>query len=60
MEIDFVITWVDMDDPQWKADFAKHSGKIDLKTKLWFRDHAAVLFGGIALSGKKRYLWSTA
>jgi hypothetical protein len=21
MEIDFVITWVDMDDPKWKEDF---------------------------------------
>lgn len=29
MEIDFVITWVDMDDPKWKSDFAKYSGKID-------------------------------
>lgn len=29
MEIDFVITWVDMDDPKWKADFSKYSGKID-------------------------------
>ena len=29
MEIDFVITWVDMDDPKWKADFTKYSGKID-------------------------------
>lgn len=29
MEIDFVITWVDMDDPKWKADFFKYSGKID-------------------------------
>lgn len=27
MDIDFVITWVDMDDPQWQADFAKYSGK---------------------------------
>lgn len=27
MDIDFVITWVDMNDPQWKADFAKYSGK---------------------------------
>jgi hypothetical protein len=26
MEIDFVVTWVDMDDPAWKADFAKYSG----------------------------------
>ncbi|HHT21811.1 MAG TPA: hypothetical protein GXZ87_00645 [Bacteroidales bacterium] len=29
MQIDFVITWVDMDDPAWQKDFAKHSGKID-------------------------------
>lgn len=26
MDIDFVVTWVDMDDPKWKADFAKYSG----------------------------------
>ncbi len=29
MEIDFVVTWVDMDDPKWKKDFLKYSGKID-------------------------------
>ena len=29
MEIDFVITWVDMDDPKWKKSFADYSGKID-------------------------------
>ncbi len=29
MEIDFVVTWVDMDDPKWKAEFSKFSGKID-------------------------------
>ncbi len=29
MDIDFVITWVDMDDPKWKSEFAKYSGKID-------------------------------
>lgn len=29
MEIDFVITWVDMDDPAWKEDFSRYSGKID-------------------------------
>ncbi|NLX66196.1 MAG: hypothetical protein GXZ19_05405, partial [Bacteroidales bacterium] len=29
MDIDFVITWVDMDDPKWKADFTNYSGKID-------------------------------
>jgi hypothetical protein len=26
MGIDFVVTWVDMDDPAWRADFAKYSG----------------------------------
>lgn len=26
MDIDFVVTWVDMDDPAWRADFAKYSG----------------------------------
>lgn len=25
MDIDFVITWVDMNDPQWKAKFSKYS-----------------------------------
>ena len=29
MDIDFVITWVDMEDPKWKAEFAKYSGKKD-------------------------------
>ena len=29
MEIDFVITWVDMDDPAWKREFSRYSGKID-------------------------------
>ncbi|OJV34972.1 MAG: hypothetical protein BGO29_09740 [Bacteroidales bacterium 36-12] len=28
-DIDFVITWVDMNDPSWKKSFAKYSGKID-------------------------------
>lgn len=27
VEIDFVITWVNMDDPKWKKDFAEYSGK---------------------------------
>lgn len=27
MDIDFVITWVDMNDPEWRADFLKYSGK---------------------------------
>ena len=29
MDIDFGITWVDMDDPKWKAEFSKYSGKKD-------------------------------
>jgi len=29
MEIDFVVTWVDMDDPKWKDEFSQYSGKID-------------------------------
>ena len=27
--LDFVLTWVDMDDPKWKGEFAKYAGKID-------------------------------
>ncbi len=29
MDIDFVVTWVDMDDPKWKESFAKYYGEID-------------------------------
>ena len=29
MNIDFVITWVDMEDQKWKAEFSKYSGKKD-------------------------------
>lgn len=29
MDIDFVITWVDMNDPQWQAKFSKYSGNKD-------------------------------
>jgi hypothetical protein len=48
MEIDFVITWVDMNDPQWQADFAKHSGKINnLKNEFTvarFRDYGLLKY----------------
>jgi len=27
MDIDFVITWVDMNDPKWQGDFSKYSGR---------------------------------
>jgi hypothetical protein len=26
MDIDFVVLWVDMEDPAWRAEFAKYSG----------------------------------
>ena len=29
MDIDFVVTWVDMEDPKWKEEFAKFAGKIN-------------------------------
>ena len=29
MDIDFVITWVDMNDPKWQSDFNNYSHKID-------------------------------
>lgn len=29
MDIDFVVTWVDMNDPEWKQSFAKAKGLID-------------------------------
>jgi len=43
MEIDFVVTWVDMDDPIWKDEFSRYSGKIDNSvnelSEARFRDH---------------------
>lgn len=48
MEIDFVITWVDMNDPTWQSDFAKYSGKINnLKnevTEARFRDYGLLKY----------------
>ncbi len=48
MEIDFVITWVDMNDPQWQKDFAKYSGKIDNTANEMsvarFRDHGLLKY----------------
>ncbi len=29
MEIDFVVTWVDMNDPEWQKEFAKYSNRPD-------------------------------
>lgn len=43
MEVDFVITWVDMDDPKWIKEFSKYSNKIDNSvnelSEARFRDH---------------------
>jgi hypothetical protein len=43
MDIDFVVTWVDMDDPKWQKDFASYSGKINNKknevSEARFRDY---------------------
>lgn len=48
MDIDFVVTWVDMDDPNWKEVFAKYSGKIDNTTnemsEARFRDYGLLKY----------------
>lgn len=48
MEIDFVITWVDMNDPKWKESFAQHSGRIDNTknevSEARFRDHGLLKY----------------
>ena len=31
MDIDIVVTWVDMNDPEWQKEFAKYGGQIDNK-----------------------------
>ena len=33
MDIDFVITWVNMDDPEWQAGFAEYFGNKENKKK---------------------------
>jgi hypothetical protein len=48
MDIDFVVTWVDMNDPKWQYDFARYSGKIDNTknevTEARFRDNGLLKF----------------
>lgn len=48
MDIDFVITWVDMNDPEWQKSFAEHSGKIDNRknevSEARFRDHGLLKY----------------
>lgn len=43
MEYDFVVTWVDMNDPKWKEDFSKYSGMQENEengiTDARFRDY---------------------
>jgi hypothetical protein len=48
MDIDFVVTWVDMNDPKWQKDFSAHSGRINNRknevTEARFRDHGQLKF----------------
>lgn len=48
MGVDFVITWVDMNDPSWQQDFAKYSGKINNSRNevsvARFRDHGLLKY----------------
>lgn len=48
MDIDFVITWVDMDDPKWQADFTKYSGSKGMikngVSEARFRDHGLLRY----------------
>ena len=43
MEIDFIVTWVDMNDPKWQKEFAKYSAKKTNEkngvSDARFRDH---------------------
>lgn len=43
MDIDFVVTWVDMNDPEWQKDFMKYSGNWkntkNSVSKARFRDY---------------------
>lgn len=48
MDIDFVVTWVDMNDPKWQHEFGSYSGKINnAKNEVSvarFRDHGLLKF----------------
>lgn len=48
MDIDFVVTWVDMSDLKWQETFAAHSGKIDNSknsvNEARFRDHGLLKY----------------
>lgn len=48
MDIDFVITWVDMNNPEWQKEFAKYSGdKLNTKngvSETRFRDYGLLKY----------------
>lgn len=48
MKIDFVIAWVDMNDPKWQEQFAQYAGKIDNSkngaSEARFRDHGLLKY----------------
>ena len=48
MEIDFIITWVDMNDAEWQRDFVKYSNKTENEknsvSKARFRDYGLLKF----------------
>lgn len=48
MDIDFVITWVDMNDPQWQTEFSKYSHHYDKSengvSKARFRDNGLLRY----------------
>lgn len=48
MDIDFIVTWVNMDDPKWKEDFSKFSGMQENEknsvTEARFRDYGLLRY----------------
>lgn len=48
MEIDFIVTWVDMNDPEWQKEFAQYSQKRNIEkngvTDARFRDYGFLKF----------------
>jgi len=48
MEIDFVVSWVDMNDPKWQETFARYSGRIDNRrnevSEARFRDYGLLKY----------------
>lgn len=48
MEIDFIVTWVDMNDPEWQKEFSQYSQKRNIEkngvTDARFRDYGFLKF----------------